>query len=60
MDCQNEKEKKMEKDCCNIKITEIENGYNIQVTGDKVKECCEVAMKEKDGCCTDQKKEESK
>ena len=45
----------MEKECCNVKVVETDNGLRIELTGDKVKEkykaivekCC-------DGdCCAD-------
>jgi len=51
----------MEKDCCNIKATEIENGYRIEITGANIKDgtCfqmfksfCDKQKKTDDkGCC---------
>ncbi|MEE9441219.1 MAG: hypothetical protein V3V99_00935 [candidate division Zixibacteria bacterium] len=38
----------MEKDCCQVKVTEIDNGFRIEVTGDNVKSkfagCCGPMM----------------
>jgi hypothetical protein len=42
----------MEKDCCNMKVTEIENGYCIEITGKNVKEKYAKLMK---NCCSDVK-----
>ena len=51
----------MEKECCNIKATEIENGYRIEITGVNIKDnnCmqmlksfCDKHKKTDDkGCC---------
>ena len=30
----------MNKDCCDIKVTEIENGYRIEIQGEEVSEKC--------------------
>ena len=42
----------MEKDCCNIKVTEIENGYRFEITGKDIKDKCKSIMK---NCCPDDK-----
>ncbi|MBI5416480.1 hypothetical protein HZA55_00805 [Candidatus Poribacteria bacterium] len=42
----------MEKECCNLKVTEIDNGYRIEVTGDEVKEKCKTILEK---CNTDGK-----
>lgn len=42
----------MEKECCNIKVTETENGYRFEVTGEEIKDKCKSIMEE---CCTDGK-----
>ncbi len=49
----------MEKDCCQINVTELDNGYRIEITGDDVKEdikencnCWEYIQK----CCSNQQK----
>ena len=36
----------MGKDCCDVKVTEIDNGYRIEVTGEDIKGKC------KDTCCS--------
>ncbi|MFH1699971.1 MAG: hypothetical protein ABIE07_05220 [Candidatus Zixiibacteriota bacterium] len=54
----------MEKDCCQVKVTEIDNGYKIEVTGDDVKskfaDCCGPKMGmmkiETSECCPDESK----
>ncbi len=28
----------MEKQCCNVNVTELENGYRFEITGDDLKE----------------------
>ena len=42
----------MEKDCCNMKVTEIDDGIKIEITGKDIKDKCKVMMK---NCCTDEK-----
>jgi hypothetical protein len=39
------------KDCCNIKVTETEKGYRIEVTGEKIKEKCGAFI---ENCCSDE------
>ncbi len=39
----------MKKECCNIKVTETDNGYTLEVEGDEVKEKCKEVM---ESCCT--------
>ncbi len=34
----------MKKECCNIKVTEIDNGYQVEVTGDELKENCKAIL----------------
>lgn len=48
----------MEKDCCQIKATEIENGYRIEITGENIKNCncCEMLK----SFCGTQKKTDDK
>lgn len=41
----------MKKDCCDIKVSEVENGYAIEITGEGVKEKCKTFFKD---CCTEQ------
>jgi len=41
----------MEKNCCNIKVTEIEDGFRFEVTGKDVKDKCKIFT----DCCTDEK-----
>ena len=38
----------MERDCCEIKVTEMEKGFRIEITGDEVKEKCKTVI---DECC---------
>ena len=47
-------EKEKEKECCDIKIkmTEIENGYRLEVTGEGIKDKCRPFV---ENCCTDEK-----
>jgi hypothetical protein len=40
---------KMEKECCNIKCTETEKGYRVDIEGEKVKEKIKEAT---DQCCS--------
>ncbi|MEW6075487.1 MAG: hypothetical protein AB1530_04175 [Candidatus Omnitrophota bacterium] len=39
----------MEKSCCDCKVTETDNGYRIEITGDSVKEKCKAVF---DNCCS--------
>lgn len=39
----------MKKDCCNIKVTETENGYTIEISGEGVKEKCKSTF---ENCCS--------
>lgn len=38
----------MEKDCCNIKVVETEDGFNVEVKGDCVKEKVKSVLS---NCC---------
>ncbi|MCP4648457.1 MAG: hypothetical protein GY853_00060 [PVC group bacterium] len=38
----------MKKDCCNVKVTEGENGYTVEITGEGVKEKCKSVF---ENCC---------
>ncbi len=38
----------MKKECCNIKVTEKEDGYQIEVTGEDIKEKCKTIL---ESCC---------
>lgn len=37
-------------DCCDIKVSEAENGYTIEITGKDVKEKCKTIF---DNCCSE-------
>lgn len=39
----------MEKQCCAINVTEIEDGYRVEIRGEGVKEHCKSAMSD---CCS--------
>lgn len=39
----------MGKDCCNIKVTETEKGYSIEVTGEDIKDKCKTIL---NNCCS--------
>ena len=41
----------MEKECCNMKVTEIEDGIKIEITGKDIKDKCKVMMQ---NCCCDE------
>ena len=43
----------MEKECCNVKVTETEDGYRIDVKGEDLKEKFETVFK---NCCGDEMK----
>ncbi|MBI5184592.1 MAG: hypothetical protein HZA01_02555 [Nitrospinae bacterium] len=34
----------MEKECCNVKVTEIDNGFRVEITGKEIKEKCRDVM----------------
>ena len=38
----------MEKQCCSINVTELENGYRLEITGDDVKAKCNTMI---ENCC---------
>lgn len=38
----------MEKQCCSVNVTELENGYRLEITGDDIKEKCAAMM---ENCC---------
>ncbi len=38
----------MEKECCNVKVTETEDGLRIDIKGEDLKQKCEAFFK---GCC---------
>ena len=40
----------MEKQCCNASITELENGYRLEITGSDIKEKAKTIFEK---CCTD-------
>lgn len=42
----------MKKECCNVKVNEIDNGYQIEITGEEVKEKCKTVI---ENCCKDGK-----
>lgn len=39
----------MKKECCDVKVSELENGYTVEITGDDVKEKCKDIF---DNCCS--------
>ncbi len=39
----------MGQDCCDIKVTELDKGYRIEITGEDVKEKCKTIV---ENCCT--------
>jgi len=39
----------MEKQCCNFSVTELEDGYRLEVTGQEVKGRCKTIFEK---CCT--------
>ncbi len=41
----------MEKECCNVKVTETEEGFRIEVKGEGLKEKFETVFK---GCCSEE------
>ena len=41
----------MEKECCNMKVTEIEDGIKIEITGKDIKNKCKAMMQ---NCCCDE------
>ena len=41
----------MGKDCCNMKVTEIEDGIRIDITGKDIKDKCKTIMQ---NCCCDE------
>lgn len=48
----------MEKECCQIKVTKIENGCRIEITGENIKDgnCCQMLK----SFCDTQKKTDDK
>ncbi len=34
----------MKKECCNVKVTEVDNGYRVDITGDDIKEKCKTII----------------
>ena len=41
----------MGKDCCNIKFTETDKGFQVEIEGDDVKEKCKTVF---ENCCSDE------
>ncbi|MBT3756008.1 MAG: hypothetical protein HOG24_06990 [Candidatus Cloacimonetes bacterium] len=41
----------MEKECRNMKVTEIDDGIKIEITGKDIKDKCKVMMQ---NCCCDE------
>lgn len=39
----------MEKQCCRVNVTELENGYRFEITGDDIKEEYKALF---ENCCT--------
>jgi hypothetical protein len=44
--------RRMDKKCCSFDVTELENGYRVEVTGDDIKEKWKTIFEK---CCTDEK-----
>lgn len=42
----------MEKECCNVKVAEIKDGYSVEITGKDVKDKCKSFF---ENCRTDGK-----
>lgn len=42
----------MKDDCCNMKVTEIKDGYRIEITGKDIKGKCKEMIT---NCCPDEK-----
>lgn len=40
----------MEKQCCQINVTELDNGYRYEITGEHVKDNCKPFVT---SCCTE-------
>ena len=38
----------MEKQCCNVNVTELDNGYRLEITGDDIKAQCKAMIEH---CC---------
>lgn len=47
----------MEKECCNVKVTETEDGFQINVKGENLKEKFETVFK---SCCGEELKKKGK
>ena len=41
----------MKKECCDVKVIEIENGYRIEIKGDDVKDKCKSVIEK---CCNEE------
>lgn len=44
----------MEKECCNMKVTETDDGLRVDIKGEGLKEKCETLLK---NCCSEEMKE---
>jgi len=42
----------MDKKCCSFDVTELENGYRVEITGDDIKDKWKTIFEK---CCTDEK-----
>ena len=42
----------MDKKCCGFDVTETENGYRVEITGDDIKGKCKTMFEK---CCADEK-----
>ena len=40
---------KMKKECCNIKVSETDKGFNVEIEGEDVKSKCKEVI---ENCCT--------
>jgi hypothetical protein len=40
----------MEKQCCNVNVTELDNGYRLEITGDEIKAKCKTMI---ENCCAE-------
>jgi hypothetical protein len=43
---------RVDKKCCSFDVTELENGYRVEITGDDIKEKWKTIFEK---CCTDEK-----
>jgi hypothetical protein len=44
--------RRMDKKCCSFDVTELENGYRVEITGDDIKDKWKTIFEK---CCADEK-----